>query len=107
MLVKPLSVLAIVALGQINYFFQHHANSKKNFATYKENKDNKKIIAPNSEKQLSARMRNLPAIISQIKILQNYLQEEIIQNKIITLEISRSKNFDFNNFRLIWFGCCK
>ncbi len=99
--IKVWSALAIVFIGQINYLHQHHDHKLQDF------KDAKKIVAQSPIKQLSARMRDIPKIVRKRILLKNYsfLGKIAIKLRNFILKSQNFTFFDFNNFRLIWFGC--
>lgn len=104
---KPASALLIVLLAQGNILaHKFHALQKND--EMKLEKDAKKISASYSLKQGMASFRDGSKLaVKKVSVGFSYLNEWVF---VVPLNLSAAfadaARFEFNKFRLVWFGCC-
>jgi hypothetical protein len=119
MIIKPISALLIVTFGQINFLSQNHESSREKIKEFhqkkfekshdlKEEKDAKKIVTKTSNKQLSARIKNVKGLN-----LKKVLSFEDNQKEFPTAFAEINPIVKFMNLAATiraesaWFGCCR
>lgn len=119
MTVKSVSALLIVALGQINFLSQNHESSREKIKEFhqkkfekthdlKEEKDAKKIVTKTSNKQLSARIKNVKGWNFR-KVLSSKNNQKEFRTAFVEINpITKFTNLAAtSSVESAWFGCCR
>ena len=119
MIIKPVSALLIVAFGQINFLLQNHESSREKIKEFhqkkfekthdlKEEKDAKKIVSKTSNKQLSARIKNVKGWNFK-KVLSFEDNQKEFQTAFAEINpIVKFMNLAATSgVQSAWFGCCR
>ncbi|MBP7710367.1 MAG: hypothetical protein KA100_04785 [Rickettsiales bacterium] len=104
---KPSSALLIILLAQGN-ILAHKFHSLQKIDGMKIEKDAKKISLPYSAKQGMASFRDgSKLVVKKVFVSFSDLSEWVF---VVPLNLSAAfadaARFEFNKFRLVWFGCC-